>query len=326
MPRLPHPLPESLGDAFTHSAAIAAGVTPGRLRGRDLEHPFRGARLLTVDAGPLDDGPLAIDRHRRERIIRRARAVAPLLSPHAAFAGTIAAAFWDAPLPDDLDPDADLCVVTPHPHRAPRGRGLCGHELREHLFSVVNLGGLRVTSPASTWAMLAAEYSTRWLVITGDHLVRVPRSDGGLAQPVLQLTTPGVLSLATEAHGRRHRAALRTALGEVRVGSSSRLETEFRLDAAAAGLPEPELDVEIRDGRGRLLGIADAVYRRFGVIAEVEGDHHRTSRRQWNRDIDRIAAFTAEGWEVVRLTGARVRGGTAAHVVADALRRHGWSG
>ena len=50
---------------------MADGVTSGRLRGRDLERPFRGARLLPTGA-LLDDGPLAIDRRKRDRVRLRA--------------------------------------------------------------------------------------------------------------------------------------------------------------------------------------------------------------------------------------------------------------
>lgn len=325
MPRTPRPLPAHLGTAFTCADAMADGVTSGRLRGRDLERPFRGARLLPTGA-LLDDGPLAIDRRKRDRVRLRAAAARGILTPHAALAGLTAAAVWGAPLPDEFDPDDDLCLITPHPHRAPRGRGVRGREVRSHLFSTEERDGLRVTSPASTWALLGGELSPRWLTIIGDHLVRIPRSDRGAAQPHLQLASPQLLERALREPGRRHRAGLEAAFAGIRVGSASRLETEYRLDAAAAGLPELELDVEIRNALGRLLGIADGVYARFGIIVEIEGDHHRTSRAQWNRDIDRFAAFAAQGWEVIRLTGARVRGGTAVAVVARALRRHGWPG
>ena len=72
------------------------------------------------------------------------------------------------------------------------------------------------------------------------------------------------------------------------------------------------------------IGITEFVYRRQRVVVEVEGDHHRTSRAQWNRDIDKYAAYAAEGWEVVRLTSRHVRGGQATPIVSQVLRRRGW--
>lgn len=91
------------------------------------------------------------------------------------------------------------------------------------------------------------------------------------------------------------------------MGSASPLETDYRLAAEDAGLPECELDVEIRDSSGRLLGICDAVYAAQRVIVEIEGDHHRTDRTQWDRDIEKYAALVADGWEIIRLTARHIR-------------------
>jgi hypothetical protein len=68
------------------------------------------------------------------------------------------------------------------------------------------------------------------------------------------------------------------------------------------------LDAEIRDASGRLLGIADALYKRYAVIVEIEGDHHRTSREQWLRDLQKHAAYAAAGYELVRLGARQIRG------------------
>ncbi|WP_091503900.1 hypothetical protein [Microbacterium sp. cf332] len=100
-----------------------------------------------------------------------------------------------------------------------------------------------------------------------------------------------------------------------------------RVVLTQAGLPEPLLDREVRDPGGRLAGIADAVWPEHGVIAEVESDHHRTSRSQWARDIEKHRAYAALGFEVVRLTSAHIRHPhpLAVPMVRDALRRGGWS-
>lgn len=327
MPRRNAPLPPVLGDAFARADGRAAGVTDRRMRGRDLERPFHGARLR-IGAGeePATDEPQAIDIRKRERVRQRARAYASVMGPHSFFAGMTAAALFGAPLPDGFDPEAYLCVAARHPHRAARAQGTRGMQIRAHLASTTLRSGLPVASPASTWAMLAQDLPPRWLVILGDAFVRVPRDERGRPLPGQQLATPDQLRAAALIPGRRRRAPLLHALTEIRVGSASRLETEYRLDAAHAGLPEMELDVELRDDRGTLLAIADGVHRRYGVVVEIEGDHHRTSRRQWARDIDRIAALTAAGWEVVRLTGLHLRSGAATGIAADALRRHGWAG
>lgn len=107
-------------------------------------------------------------------------------------------------------------------------------------------------------------------------------------------------------------------------GADSPPETEFRLDAAAAGLPHPQLDVEIRDRTGRLLGISEFLYPEQRVVVEIEGDHHRTSRRQWERDIEKYRNYATIGIEVVRLTAGHRRAGAAVAIVRDVLTRRGW--
>lgn len=105
----------------------------------------------------------------------------------------------------------------------------------------------------------------------------------------------------------------------------SPLETDLRLLLNDAGLPEPALDVEVRDPDGRLIAILDAAYPGPRVAIEAEGDHHRTDAAQWARDIERQAALTARGWEVVRVTSAHIRGRErrAVSTVRDALQRRG---
>ncbi len=191
---------------------------------------------------------------------------------------------------------------------------------------MVEVEGVRASDPASTWALLAAEMSMHELVRIGDAIVREPRGTGGFRHPGGALASIDDLRRATDAGRRRGIARMRAALTLIRVGSSSPLETDFRLLAERAGLPEPSLDVEIRDEWGRLLGITEIAYPEFRVLVEIEGDHHRTSRRQWNRDIEKYAAYVAEGYEVVRLTAAHIRGAVpvAARIVREVLTRRGW--
>ncbi len=151
-----------------------------------------------------------------------------------------------------------------------------------HLATIETIDDLAVSSAATTCAMLARDSSARRLVIDGDALVAIPRG---------------------------------------RVGAMSPPETELRLDLVDAGLPEPSLDVEIRGHDGRLPGITELVYPQQRIAVEVEGDHHRTSRDQWGRDLEKYADYAAAGWEVVRLTVPQIRAGRAVGVVAAALER-----
>lgn len=335
MPTPPAPLPADLGEAFTRNAALAAGATARRLRAKDLASPFHGVRTRLEPAQGTDPAakagaeeaepasPLARDRAAREAVLRLARAYREVMAEHAFFVGRSAALVYGLPVAhgDDLE------VGVRGPSRAPRGRGIRGVKVQPAFVHVRDHGGLPLSSPASTWAMLGRELSTRELVIVGDAIVRVPRDERGQLRPADRLATIEQLSLAAGAGARRGVERLREALPLIRVGSASPLETEYRLDAAASGLPEPELDVAIRDARGTLLGITEIVYRPYRTLVEVEGDHHRTDRKQWDRDIEKYAAYAAEGWEVARLTSRHIRGHDprAATIVRDMLKRRGWT-
>jgi len=323
MPVPPHPLPDSLGDAFSTVEALAAGATSGRLRAKDLEQPFDGVRCRPEPAATDEDESLSRLQLARRSEARSARAYSTVMTSHAFFAGRTAALLQGA----TIDQGTQLDVGVFAPERAPRRTGVRGIKVAPKLVHVHTYDGMRMTTPASSWAMLGAELSVRELVALGDSIVRIPRDERGVLMPDERLATVAQLERAVGAGRRVGVAKLREALPLIRVGSASPLETEYRLAAAEGGLPEPELDVEIRTARGRLLGISEVVYRQSRTVVEIEGDHHRTDRKQWNRDIDKYAAYTAEGWEVVRLTSLHIRGkhARAVGIVRSVLLRRGWS-
>ena len=327
MPRHPRRLPAALGAVFTPEQARAAGVTAGRLRARDLEHPHRGLLVVTSNQSEHDDVgddpvPFSRDRAQRAELLRRAHLYRPLMVKHAFFVGRTAGGIWGLP----IDCSGDLEVGVPAPHRAPRRQGIEGRQIAPTLFSVREVDGLPLTSPAATWAMMAAELTVRELIVLGDAVVHVPRDSRACRRPDRALATVEQLRAATDAGPRRAVGRLRDALERICTGSASPLETDYRLDAEDAGIPEPELDVEIRDARGVLLGVTEFCHRDQRVLVEVEGDDHRTSRQQWRRDIEKYAAYVAHGFEVVRLTSAHIRGAnpTATTIVRDVLIRRGW--
>ena len=322
MPTPPRPLNAALGTSFSTAAARAAGHPKSRLRALDLESPYRGVHRTVVPAPPIDDEPLARDRAERARLMRDADAYFRVAPEHAFLVGRSAAVVWRM----FLAAGEDLCVGVFAPHRAPRRPGIRGRKVAAHLASVRLVDGVRVTSPASTWAMLGGELSHRDLVVAGDALVRIPRGAGGIPHPEHQLATPAQLEAAAMARGRLHRAALLRALADIRIGSMSPAETDYRLGAAAAGLPEPALDHEVRGAAGILLGISEVVYPDYDTAVEIEGDHHRTSRSQWLRDMCKYAAYVRAGKEVVRLTAAQAGNPEGAAIVREVLLRHGWRG
>ncbi|MFC4138980.1 MULTISPECIES: hypothetical protein [unclassified Microbacterium] len=326
MPPRPAPLPEGLGPIFTPEQARAFGVSARRLRAKDIGHTHRGALVSLPDVEELQnldqDAPFARDNARHAEMRRRAELYRPVMLDDAFFIGASAAGFHGLP----VDCSGPLEVGIRAPRRATRRRGIRGQQIAPHLVRLGDVDGFRVTDPATTWAMLAETQSVRELVKIGDAIVRVPRDQYANRCQESALGTVQELRDAVDMGRRRGIQHLRDALEHIRVGSASPLETDYRLDAEADGLPTPTLDVEVRDARGRLLGVTEVGYLNFRVLVEIEGDHHRTSREQWRRDIEKYAAYAAEGYEVVRLLGTHIRGRSpvATEMVKAALRRHGW--
>jgi len=97
------------------------------------------------------------------------------------------------------------------------------------------------------------------------------------------------------------------ALPQLRRRSNSPMETRARLLFLRGELPEPELNVVITDSdSGQWLSNSDFVWREQKVVAEFDGDHHRTDRRQWQNDVARCQNLQDDGWAFVQLTYASV--------------------
>ncbi len=317
MPRRPAPLPPDLPDSFRVGDALDSGITPGRLRTSDLGRPFRGVRSRTSVPQEVGSEPGDRDRAARSEVLERARAYALVMPERAFFTARTAAALHHAPLAAGGPLDVGVLA----PARAPRARGVRGISVERRLVEVGAVEGVPVADPPSCWAALGRDLDVRDLVVVGDAFVREPRDDRGRLRPDAATTTLERLAAAAAVGPRRGAARLRCALRLIRVGSSSPLETELRLDLQAAGAPTPELDAEIHDAGGVLLGISEFAYREPRIVVEVEGDHHRTSRRQWNRDLDKYAAYADAGWEVVRVTGQHIRSARAVPLVRAAFAR-----
>ncbi|MEJ1088226.1 hypothetical protein WDU99_07855 [Microbacterium sp. Mu-80] len=312
---------------FTTRQALAAGVSRRRLRSRDLTAPFHGVRRSVADVraqqrkNSAETGPLAITRRIMRDAAALAHAYAPAMSPQSFYAGRTVLALRGLPFADAEILDVGVIA----PRRAPRARGVRGRKIEERLVQIEVIGGLRISNASTTWAMLARELTERELTILADAMLHIPRDSSGTRDPARALVTHAELEEAMSVPGRPRFGRLHAALARARTGSASVLESEYRLDAEDGSLPGAELDVEIFDTKGRRIGISEIVYPKYRLVVEIEGDHHRTSRAQWNRDIDKYRDYADAGWEVVRITSAHIRiQRSAVQTVRAALLRKGW--
>jgi hypothetical protein len=238
------------------------------------------------------------------------------------FSHTTAAHLWGMPL-DRRSGRSDVHVSALVPAKGPRGRGVIGHRLSDPLMTIDDLDGLLVADPLSTWCQSATLLEMDDLVAVADHLVLQPV----YGPPQHGFTVAELADRVRRHHGHGARR-LAAALPLVRIGAESRPETLIRLALGRAGPPDPELNVEIRDAGGRFVARVDMLYRAWGVVVEYDGDHHRTSTAQYERDMTRLDALHDCGLRVVRIrrAGLAHRAAVGAAAVTRALRAAGWPG
>lgn len=95
----------------------------------------------------------------------------------------------------------------------------------------------------------------------------------------------------------------------------------MRLLLVDAGYPKPRTQIPVYGQYGELVAILDMGWEDITLAVEYEGDHHRTDRRQFNRDIARYEALSDLGWIVIRVTADDTRGGILHRVAAAWARR-----
>ncbi|GAA2960908.1 hypothetical protein [Microbacterium schleiferi] len=294
----PAPLPDGLVPPFSVAAARRLGVPEARLRRKDLSRPFHGVR--SVDGDAADDGEAST--------VRRAIEYSQRMREEEFFSHVTAAILWGLPLPPqrmltrnrgDAAMPRPLDVGVTLPARAGRARGIRGRSVSPHLAEVCThpATGLRVSTPATVWAELAAELVLEDLVAVGDAAVREPMWEMDAAA----LASLADLDRALHAGRRLGIERLRAARPLVRARSRSRPETHLRLAVLHAGLPEPECNWPVLDG-DRLLALLDLAYPAKGVCFEYEGEHHLRDAEQWARDIRRHEMLVERGWRIVRVT------------------------
>ncbi|WP_309980060.1 DUF559 domain-containing protein [Agromyces sp. 3263] len=249
------------------------------------------------------------------------------MPPTQFFSHSTAAAILGVPLPATVAGSRRIHVSVRLGAQPPRARGVVGHTLAPDRIDVTNLGGLALTSPATTFALLGGMLELDDLIVAGDNLVTGEAPRGGTPA----LATVQALRDSVARHGRgRGARSLRAALEEIRVGSLSPRETLTRLLIVRSGLPEPELNHAVFDDRGTLLALVDLAYPKHRVGIEYEGDGHREKER-FRADILRRERLEDLGWTIVRLTSDDISPGRP-HRTAETLTRiesrlrlRGWS-
>lgn len=251
---------------------LAAGVGDKVLRGPAFVSPFPG---VFVRAGDADDPAV------------RAAAVLAAFPAGACLSHASAARIWRFPV--DL-PATDWVSVPRSQDRRRRAGIECVVSLGLGDAQVVVRAGARTTTPIRTFLDLGARCGLVDLVAIGDHLVR---RHGLTREDVWRATA------AFSGAGARQ---LRRAAALVRAGVDSGPESRLRMLLVLAGLPEPEVNLVIRDEWGEPVRQHDLGYPSARLALEYDGRHHIEREDRWHKDLARREAMDRLGWRTLVIT------------------------
>ena len=160
-------------------------------------------------------------------------------------------------------------------------------------------------TPTAAYIAYCSEAIVLDAIIVGDWLLR----EG-------HMTSAGLVELARHDDWRAGSAQSCWIAPYLDGRSASPGESVLRAAVVFAGLPWPDLNVEITiDGRRVIVDLAWLAWR---VIAEYEGGHHQTDRRQYLIDIDRYGLIRTTDLTYLQFTKEQTR-----NLIAVAKRVHG---
>lgn len=202
----------------------------------------------------------------------------------AVIGGAAAAALHGAQwIPDNVP--VELIHTNTHPPRGvlTRREMLCAGETQIR-------DGLAVTTPERTAFDIGRRGAVRSAVVRLDALARATgfKVDDVLDVAAAHPRAPGV---------RR----LEVALDLVDPGAQSPRESYLRLLLIDAGLARPQTQIPVLGADGLPFAYLDLGWEESLVAVEYDGDHHRTDRRQFVKDLRRMEMLEEMGWTIVRV-------------------------
>ena len=270
----PRPIPRQLRHRpFTYAEAVAAGLSLRVLQGRRF-------RRLHREVYVCSDLELTL--------AVRIRAALLILPPDTVVTGVTALRLRGL----DVGRDARLHLSTMHPHQL-QLNGVMVHRRRRPALRTLD-EELPVTTPAQTFVEASRQLSLVDRVIAGDWLIHHQK-----------VTLAGLQRFVDKVHDHGVRRA-RRAMVLVRERAESPRETVLRLMIVFARLPEPELNLPLRDGV-EFVARPDLIYVAYRVIIEYDGLHHFESRTQRDHDIKRRERLEALGWRIIVITTDSMR-------------------
>jgi len=175
---------------------------------------------------------------------------------------------------------------------------------------VASVAGLPVATPARAGFDLARHLPQTMAVTHLDALAR--------ATPIAKQDLMYLVDRHTGARGNKR---ARKVIDLMDAGAESPKESWLRLVLINAGLPRPTTQIRVTDGL--LVAYLDMGWEEPMVALEYDGDHHRTDRRQYVKDIRRAEMVDRLGWQVIKVINED-RANDVIGRARDALGRRGY--
>jgi hypothetical protein len=276
-------LPGLLATApFTLDSALASGLSPSRLRQKDVVHVGRGLYRPSDWSFELEAAARALS----------------AATPGAWISHVTAARLRCQLLPPWLADSMELHLSKPRSLPSVRRKGVLGHTVLAREDEIEFIDGIRISTRSRTWLDLAKRLSVSDLVCMGDQIIRVPRVKFE-GRTLSFDTLDGLRSLVGRHPNLQGIVRARESLDLMRVGADSAPESLLRLAMADAGLPEPDLQLALRVVDA-VSPTADLGYRHRRLAIQYDGGHHLLDAQSFS-DRRRDKAFESAGWTVLVL-------------------------
>lgn len=272
VPKSPFVPRQLTSSPFSLNEALAAGLTKSALRGRAWRRV--GTELYRLADLP-EDPWVTLSAWQR------------VLPSQTVFAGATAA--WLFGL--DLNPTNPVEVVVPTCHGYRSRAGLMVSRAGIPFAEVECIRGLRVTGLPRTLADLCLRRSAVEALVAIDMALHRGLTDAA-----------ALGRYAETARGRPGVGRLRS-LAILAAPAESPMETRLRWLLIQAGLPRPEVQVNLRDGADRFVGRADLYYPAARLVVEFDGGIHRDRLVEDDR---RQNLLINAGFRLLRFTAADI--------------------
>lgn len=266
---------------FSLNEAKAAGIDPAVI--------WRSSNIVPVSRGLYRPADWDFD------LLSAARSLSSA-SPGAWISHTTAARLHGFVLPAWLSDSNELHLSKPRHLPSVRRKGIIGHTEKHFEGEIEQEQGVWMSTRARTWLDLARRLPLHDLVCVADQLIRVPRPH--LEGRDAPFATAKELRTMVEQHKNRQGVVrAREALDLMRVGADSAPETLLRLAMLDANLPEPQLQVMLREN-DPFSPSADLGFKSRRLAIQYDGGHH-LEEEQRHSDRRRDKAFRSAGWTVL---------------------------